>query len=55
MYYAIQKRTWEENDTLKYHISDEISGNFFSLEEAESLRRTPRDRPKLAESVRHWT
>ena len=33
------KRTCEENDTFKFNISDEINGNLFLLEEAESIRR----------------
>ena len=52
VYDTVQKRTWEENYKFKFHISDEINGNLFLLEEAESVRRMHRDRPKLAESVR---
>ena len=32
-----------------YHISDEINGDLFLLEEAESIRRMPGGRPKLVE------
>ena len=41
MHYAhtVQKRTLEENDEFKFHISDSINGNVFLLEEAESIRR----------------
>ena len=47
----VQKRTWEENDKFKFHISDEINGNLFLLEEAESIRRLAWDRPKLVETI----
>ena len=40
------------NYNFKFHISDEINGSLFLLEEADSIRRMPRDRPKLAESIR---
>ena len=33
-------------------ISDEINGNLFLLEEAETIRGTTRDRRKLAERTR---
>ena len=42
---------WEGNDKFTFHISDEINGNLFLLEDAESIRRMPRDRPKLTENV----
>ena len=43
---TVQKRTWEENDKLKFHISDEINGNLFLLEES-ALERTAA-RPEIS-------
>ena len=39
--HTVQKRQaeWEENDKFKFHIFDEINGNLFLLEEAESIWR----------------
>ena len=51
--HTVQKRTWEENDKFIFHnIIDEINGNLFLLEEAESIRRMPRDNSELAVSIR---
>ena len=36
---TVQKRIWEENDKCIFDISDEINGDLFLLEEAESVRR----------------
>ena len=44
--HTVQKRTWEENGKFMFHISDEINGNLFLLEEADSVRRMPGDRAK---------
>ena len=37
--HTVQKQTWDENDKFKFHFSDEINGDLFLLEEAESIRR----------------
>ena len=50
-YHRSEAGAWEENNKFKFHISDEIKGNLFLLEEAESRRRMPRDQTKLAESI----
>ena len=39
--HTVQKRTWEENYEFKFHISDEINGKLFIMEEAESIRGMP--------------
>ena len=50
--HTVQKRTWEENDKIMFHISDEINGNLFFIGSREHTARMPGDRPKLTENVR---
>ena len=50
--YAITVPESDMGRKFIFCISDEMNDTFNVLEEAESIRRIPRDRSKLAESVR---